>query len=311
MTGNNPRQSGVRLGPLEAGERVNLTDVKGRRHSIVLTPGGAFFTARGEISHDALIGGPDGVTVESSLGHTYMCFRPLLEETTVTMKRGAAVIYPKDAAMITMFTDIFPGARVLEAGVGSGALTLSLLRAVGPDGVVHSYERRPEFAEVAERNVTAFFEERPATWRLHHGDLAEVITDDEVDRVVLDMLAPWDCIDAVSSRLVGGGLLCCYVATTTQMGRVMDTLRATRCYTEPRATETTIRAWHAEGLAIRPGHQTSGHTGFLVIARRMAHGVDAPLRKRRPAPGAYGPDYTGPVPPGVPVETDVEENDDE
>lgn len=307
MTGNDPHRSGVRLGPLQAGERVNLSDVKGRRHSIVLEPGGKFFTARGEIRHDQLIGGPDGNTVESSLGQTYLCFRPLLEEFTVSMKRGAAVIYPKDAAMITMFTDVFPGARVLEAGVGSGALTLSLLRAVGPDGVVHSYERREEFAAIAERNVTAFFDGRPENWQLHHGDLAQVITDDEVDRVVLDMLAPWDCIEAVTARLVGGGLLCCYVATTTQLGRVMDTLRATRCYTEPRATETTIRSWHAEGLAIRPGHQTSGHTGFLVIARRMAHGVDAPLRKRRPAPGAYGSDYHGPVPPGVPVEEDDDE----
>jgi len=309
MTGNDPHWSGVRLGPLAAGERVNLSDAKGRRHSIVLQPGGSFFTSRGEIRHDALIGGPDGVTVESSLGQTYVCFRPLLEEFTVSMKRGAAVIYPKDAAMITMFTDVFPGARVLEAGVGSGALTLSLLRAVGPAGVVHSYERRPEFAAVAERNVTGFFGAHPGTWQLHLGDLAEVITDDEVDRVVLDMLAPWDCLDAVTERLVGGGLVCCYVATTTQLGRVMDTLRSTRCYTEPRATETTIRSWHAEGLAIRPGHQTSGHTGFLVIARRMAHGVDAPLRKRRPAPGAYGPDYHGPIPPGVPV-AEAEEDDD-
>lgn len=305
---NEPQLSGVRVGDLVAGERVNLTDKKGRRHSIVLTPGGSFFTARGEIRHDDLIGRPEGIAVDSSLGSTYVCFRPLLEDFTVTMKRGAAVIYPKDAAMITMFTDIFPGARVLEAGVGSGALSLSLLRAIGPTGTLHSYERRDDFAAIAERNVTAFFGTRPAQWHLHPGDLAEVIVDEPVDRAILDMLAPWDCIDAVTDRLVGGGLLCCYVATTTQLGRVMDTLRVTRAYLEPRATETTIRSWHGEGLAIRPGHQTSGHTGFLVIARRMAHGVEAPMRKRRPAPGAYGPDYHGPVPPGVPqeVETDDE-----
>ncbi len=294
--------------PLTPGERVNLSDPKGRRHSIVLTPGASMFTSRGEIHHDDLIGRPEGITVTSSLGQVYLCFRPLLEDHTVAMKRGAAVIYPKDAAMITMFTDIFPGARVLEAGAGSGALTLWLLRAVGPTGVVHSYERRGDFADIAERNVTAWLGEHPANWHLHRGELTGAITEDPVDRVVLDMLAPWECVEAIGTRLVGGGMLCCYVTTTTQMGRVMDTLRATRAFTEPRATETTIRAWHAEGLAIRPGHQTTGHTGFLVIARRMAHGVDAPLRKRRPAPGAYGADYRGPIPPGV---TTTEETGDE
>ena len=294
--------SGIRSGPLEAGERVTFTDPKGRRHSVILRPGAVFHTTKGGIAHDDLIGGPDGNVIRSAGGVTYVAFRPLLEEFVVTMPRGATVIYPKDAAHILVQTDIFPGARVLEAGVGSGGLTLFLLRAVGATGTVHSYERRADFAAIAAKNVETFYGEPHPAWRLHVGDLVETIVDEPVDRAVLDMLAPWECLDAVGERLVPGGILCCYVATTTQLGRTMDTLRAHGGFTEPSARELTARDWHAEGLAVRPGHATSGHTGFLIFTRRLAPGVTAPLRRRRPAPGAYGPDYTGPRPPGVPVE---------
>lgn len=298
----------MRTGDLVAGERVTLSDNKGRNHSVVLEPGAVFHTAKGAIEHDQLIGGPEGVVVTSSGGSWYLVLRPLLEEFTVTMKRGAAVIYPKDAMHILMQGDIFPGARVLEAGVGSGALTISLLRAVGPAGTVYSYERRDDFAQIAQRNVTSFFNGAHPAWRLRVGDLVESIGPEPIDRAILDMLAPWECIDVVAERLVAGGVLCCYVATTTQLGRVMDTLRAHRGFTEPQATETTIRRWHAEGLAIRPAHTTTGHTGFLVFTRRLAPGVLAPVRRRRPAPGAYGADYTGPRPPGV---DPISESDDE
>lgn len=289
----------MHTGDLVAGERVTLSDNKGRNHSVVLEPGGVFHTAKGAISHDDLIGGPEGVVVTSSGGSWYLVMRPLLEEFTVTMKRGAAVIYPKDAMHILMQADIFPGARVLEAGVGSGALTISLLRAIGEHGTLYSYERRDDFAAIAARNVDGFYGGRHPAWQLRVGDLVDTIGPEPVDRAILDMLAPWECIDVVADRLIAGGVLCCYVATTTQLGLVMDTLRAHRGFTEPQATETTIRRWHAEGLAIRPAHTTSGHTGFLIFARRMAPGVNAPVRRRRPAPGAYGPDYTGPRPPGV------------
>jgi tRNA (adenine57-N1/adenine58-N1)-methyltransferase len=285
-----------RTGPLAVGDRVTITDPKGRKHSLVLTPGAVFHTAKGGISHDDLIGGPEGVVVTASGGVEYLALRPLLNDFVVSMPREAAVIYPKDAAQILMWTDIFPGARVLEAGVGSGALTISLLRALGPQGRLMSYERRAEFAARAEKNVTTFYGGRPQNWSLVVGDLVEAISDEPIDRAILDMLAPWECIDAVAERLVGGGVLTCYVATTTQMGRTMDTLRVHGGFTEPQATECTIREWHAEGLAIRPGHGTSGHTGFLVICRRLAPGVVAPRRSRRPAPGAYGPDYAGPRP---------------
>lgn len=292
--------SGVRTGPLVVGERVTLTDPKGRRKSVVLKEGAVWHTTKGAVRHDDLIGGPEGVTVRSAGGTEYLVLRPLLNEYMVAMPREAAVVYPKDAAQIVMWTDIFPGARVLEAGVGSGALSLALLRAIGPGGKLHSYERRQQFADVARRNVGNFIGGEHPAWELTVGDLVEVMADEPIDRAILDMLAPWECVDAVGERLIPGGVICCYVATTTQLGRVMDTFRAHGGFTEPTATETTVRDWHAEGLAIRPGHGTSAHTGFLVLSRRLAPGVSAPIRKRRPAPGAYGPDYRGPRPLNMP-----------
>lgn len=294
--------SGVRTGLLEPGQRVTLTDQKGRRKSILLERGKVWHTTKGAVQHDDMIDRPDGITVRSAGGMEFLVLRPLLNEYTVTMRREAAVVYPKDAAQILMFTDIFPGARVLEAGVGSGALTLSLLRAIGPEGRLFSYERRQDFADRARANVEAFVQGEHPGWTLTVGDLVEVIKDEPVDRAILDMLAPWECIDAVGERLIPGGVLCCYVATATQLSRVADTLRAHGGFTEPHMTETTVREWHAEGLAVRPGHGSSPHTGFLLFSRRLAPGVQAPMRKRRPAPGAYGPDYTGPRPANVPTE---------
>ena len=302
--------SGVHRGPLQPGEWVRLTDTKGRRHNICLESGKQFFTNRGSIEHDELIGRPEGFSIASSAGGEYLVFRPLLSEFVVSMPRGAAVVYPKDAAQIVAMADIFPGARVVEAGVGSGALTCSLLRAVGPDGLVSSYERRQEFADVAVRNVDQFFDGRHPAWKLTVADLAESLADRDIDRVILDMLAPWECVDAVADALSPGGILCAYVATTTQLGRVVETIRAHGGFTEPQPWETLVRDWHVEGLAIRPGHKMNGHTGFLVTARRMAPGETAPSKKRRPAPGAYGVDYQGPRPAGLPPQVADEAYDE-
>ncbi len=291
--------SGVHTGVLVAGERVTLSDPKGRRHSVVLTPGAVYHTTKGGVGHDDLIGQPEGVVVKSTGGVEHLAFRALLEEFTVTMPRLAAVVYPKDAAHILVQTDIFPGARVLEAGAGSGALSIFLLRAIGSEGRLYSYERRPEFAAVAKKNVEAFFGGEHPAYVPRNGDLALDIGPEPVDRAVLDMLAPWECIDVVADVLVPGGLLCCYVATTPQLGRTMETLRAHGGFTEPVGREYTSREWHAEGLSIRPGHGTSGHTGFLIFTRRLAPGMVAPIRRRRTAPGAYGPDYSGPRPAGI------------
>ena len=296
--------SGVRRGPLAPGEWVRLLDAKGRRHNICLQVGTSFHTNRGGLSHDDIIGRDEGFTITSTSGGEYLVFRPLLSEFVVSMPRGAAVVYPKDAAQIVAMADIFPGARVVEAGAGSGALTCSLLRAVGPLGRVSSYERRQEFADVARRNVTQFFGGEHPAWELTVGDLAQCLPVGEapgsVDRVVLDMLAPWECVDVVAEALAPGGIVVTYVATTTQLGKIVETLRAQGEFTEPQPWETLVRDWHVEGLAVRPGHKMNGHTGFLVTARRMAPGNAAPVKKRRPAPGAYGEDYDGPRPAGLP-----------
>jgi tRNA (adenine57-N1/adenine58-N1)-methyltransferase len=273
-----------------------MTDPKGRRHSVLLESGKTFFTHKGGIDHDDLIGGPDGVVVTSTGGVDYLVLRPLLPDSVVSMPRGAAVVYPKDAAQIVTMADIFPGAHVVEAGVGSGALTCTLLRAVGPGGRVTSYERREDFAEIAGRNVNAFFGGDHPAWRLVVGDLATDLVERDLDRVVLDMLAPWDCVPVVADSLAPGGVVCAYVATTTQLSRFVETLREHEGFTEPESWESLVRGWHVEGLAVRPEHRMNGHTGFLVTARRLAPGVSAPRRSRRPSPGAYGDDYLGPRP---------------
>ena len=181
--------------------------------------------------------------------------------------------------------DIFPGAHVVEAGVGSGALSMSLLRAVGDTGRLSSYERRQDFADIARVNVERFFGGPHPAWTLTVGDLVESLTETDVDRVVLDMLAPWETLDAVAKALRPGGLVCCYVATTTQLSTTVEALRAHGCFTEPQSWESIVRGWHVEGLAVRPQHRMVGHTGFLCTSRRLADGVEPPLRRRRPSKG--------------------------
>jgi tRNA (adenine57-N1/adenine58-N1)-methyltransferase len=281
----------TRHGPFLPGDLVQLTDPKGRQSTITLAVGKMYHSHRGNFGHDELIGAPEGSLVRTNGGQEFLALRPLLSDFVLSMPRGATVVYPKDAAQIIGLADIHPGARVVEAGAGSGALSCSLLRAVGTTGRVSSYERRPEFAKVARTNVERFFGGPHPAWRLTVGDLTEDLPgapeDREVDRVVLDMLSPWECLDAVSSCLVPGGVLCCYVATTTQLSRLVEDLRAGGLFTEPSSWETLLRTWHVEGLSVRPDHRMIGHTGFLVTTRRMAPGVRAPVRRRRPAKGAY------------------------
>ena len=299
-----PDWSGVRRGPLEPGEWVRLTDVKGRRHHLRLEPGKRFFSNKGHLEHDDLLGREEGFTAVSSLGGEYLVLRPLLHEFSVSMPRGAAVVYPKDAAQIVAMADIFPGAHVVEAGVGSGALTCFLLRAVGPTGRVSSYERREEFAEVARRNVDPVLRRRPPGLALTVGDLATALPDAPPTPGSTGWCSTCSrrgsAWTAVADALAPGGVVCAYVATTTQLSQVVETLRAHGGFTEPQPWETLVRDWHVEGLAVRPGHRMSGHTGFLVTARRMAPGERPPVKRRRPAPGAYGVDYAGPRPADLP-----------
>jgi tRNA (adenine57-N1/adenine58-N1)-methyltransferase catalytic subunit len=266
-------------GPFRVGDRVQLTDPKGRHYTLVLTEGEHYHTHRGAVAHDDLIGRPEGSLVTSAGGTAYLALRPLLADYVLSMPRGAQVIYPKDAAQIVMWGDIFPGARVLEAGAGSGALTCSLLRAVGPEGCVTSYEVREDHAGHAVRNVDAFFGERPPNWDLRVRDLAT--HEGEVDRVILDMLSPWEVLHAVATNLIPGGVLVVYVATTTQLSKVTEALREQQCWTEPEAFETMMRPWHVVGLAVRPEHRMVAHTAFLLVARRLADGVVTPRPQRR------------------------------
>jgi tRNA (adenine57-N1/adenine58-N1)-methyltransferase len=268
-------------GAFVAGDRVQLTDPKGRLHTVVLEPGKQFHTHRGAIAHDDLIGAPEGSVVHSTANTGYLAFRPLLADFVLSMPRGAQVIYPKDAAQIVGFGDVGPGMRVLEAGAGSGALSCSLLRAVGEHGSLTSYERREDFADVARGNVEAFFGEVPGNWSLRLGDLAEHPAEEVVDRVVLDMLEPWAVLPTVAAALRPGGVLVGYVATVTQLSTYVEALRAQGVWTEPHAWETLLRPWHAVGLAVRPEHRMVAHTAFLVTARRLAEGTVAPIRQRR------------------------------
>jgi tRNA (adenine57-N1/adenine58-N1)-methyltransferase len=278
-----PTGAEYRRGPFRPGERVQLTDPKGRLHTITLHPGREFHTHHGRFGHDALIGRPEGWVVANTAGIEYLALRPLLADFVLSMPRGAAVVYPKDAGQIIAMADIFPGARVVEAGVGSGALTMSLLRAVGDTGLVHSYERRADFADIARGNIETFFGGPHPAWQVSIGDVARDVVETDADRFVLDLLAPWDCLDAVAKALVPGGVLICYVATATQLSRVAEAARLDGRFTEPQAWESMVRGWHLEGLAVRPQHRMVGHTGFLLTTRRLADGVDAPQRRRRPA----------------------------
>ena len=270
-------------GPFRPGDRVQLTDPKGRRHTVLLEPGAQFHTHRGALAHDDLIGLPEGSVVASATGTQYLALRPLLADYVMSMPRGAQVVYPKDAAQILMWGDIFPGARVLEAGAGSGALTCSLLRAVGERGTVTSYEVRADHAEHAGRNVERFFGAAPPNWQLAVADLATHPADQPMDRAVLDLARPWELLPTVSAALVPGGVLTVYVAATTQLSRITEALREAGCYTEPQAWETLLRSWHVVGLAVRPEHRMVGHTAFLLTARRLAEGVVPPAPQRRPS----------------------------
>jgi tRNA (adenine57-N1/adenine58-N1)-methyltransferase len=253
---------------------------------MILATGAEFHTHRGIVSHNDVIGLAEGSVIKSSGGDAFLVLRPLLVDYVMSMPRGAQVIYPKDAAQIVHEGDIFPGATVLEAGAGSGALTCSLLRAVGPDGQLISYEVRDDHAEHARRNVATFFGADPANWRLIISDVADSdLPGASVDRAVLDMLAPWDVLESIARLLVPGGVLIVYVATVTQLSRTVEAMRAQQCWTEPRSWESLQRGWNVVGLAVRPEHTMRGHTAFLISARRLAPGTVTPLPQRKKGRG--------------------------
>lgn len=268
------------------GDRVQLTGPKGRINTIVLAKGAKHGTHRGDIKHDDIIGKPSGSVIENQNGEKFLALKPLLSDYVLSMPRGAQIVYPKDAGQIIVEGDIFPGATVIEAGVGSGALSSYLLRAIGEKGKLFSFELREEFAEIAKANVANFLGRDPKNWKVTLGALQEklpgVIKNSTADRAVLDMLAPWECISAVEAALRPGGLVIIYVATATQLSRVAEEIKASRRFTSVTAFETLVRPWHLEGLAVRPEHRMISHTGFLISARKLAPNTELPdFRKRR------------------------------
>jgi tRNA (adenine57-N1/adenine58-N1)-methyltransferase len=257
-------------------------------YTFTITAGKEWHTHKGWIVHNDLIGMPEGSVVSTSAGLKFTAFKPLIGDFVLSMPRGATIVYPKDAAMILGVADIFPGAKVIEAGVGSGALSISLIRAVGNEGTVDSFERREDFAAIATENVRTYFGEIPKQWKLRVGSVQESSTTEKYDRVVLDMLAPWECVGFAAEVLRPGGVFLAYVATTTQLSSTAEALKEDGRFTEPLSSETIVRDWHHEGLAVRPMQRMIGHTGFLIVSRRMAPGVEVLARRRRPSKGAYG-----------------------
>ncbi|WP_312714581.1 tRNA (adenine-N1)-methyltransferase [Corynebacterium flavescens] len=271
-------------GSFHYGDRVQLTDAKRRHYTLVLEEGGQFHSHKGIINHDDIVGMDEGSVIKSTMGSAFLLFRHLMVDHVLSMPRGAAVIYPKDSAQILVEGDIFMGARVLEAGAGSGALSMTLLRAVGPEGHVFSYEVREDHLEYAVDNVREYFGEQPQWWSPRLGDLGDVTVEDlggPVDRVILDMLEPWEHLDTVRDLLIPGGVFMTYVATVPQLMKVMEGIRELQCFTEPKAWESLVREWKVEGLATRPEHRMNAHTAFLIWTRRLADGVTPPRPQRR------------------------------
>ena len=271
----------------EVGDKVQLTGPKGRLNTFTLQIGGRFGSHKGDLLHDDIIGKPQGSVIANQNGVEYLALKPLLTDYVLSMPRGAAIVYPKDAGQIIVEGDIFPGAVVIEAGVGSGALSAYLLRSIGAEGKLYSFERREEFASIAKANVANQLGSAPTNWQVEIGDLQErlpeVLGAKTADRAVLDMLAPWECIDDVYRALKPGGLLICYVATVTQLSRTVEAITESQGFTAPAAWESMVRGWHVDGLAVRPDHRMIAHTGFLVSARRLADGAQLPQFKQKRA----------------------------
>ena len=270
----------------EDSEQALLIDQREKRHLIILRKGDTFHSDRGFILHDTIIGQPDGCWVKSSKGMRYLALRPTLSEYVLDMPRGAQVIYPKDLAIVMFWADIFPGARVLEAGMGSGALTLALLRSVGPEGKVVSYEQREDFCRRALANIhLRMGEVKNLVVRLR--PVEEGLAEEEpVDRAVFDLPEPWRLVDPVASVLRSGGIFLSYVPTIIQSHQLSETLRRHPGYALVETFETLLRPWNIDGTSVRPFHRMVAHTGFLTVARRV---VPAEV----PAPPAIGEPEAG------------------
>jgi len=254
--------------PFAPGDRVLLVDAKKRRHLVTLAEGGAFHSHAGVVDHADLLGREEGITVRTSLGARMIAVRPTLAEYVLKMPRGAQVIYPKDLGPILMLADVFPGARVLESGVGSGALTITLLRAVGTAGRVLGYELREEFADRARRNVEGFLGSGQPL-QVEVRDVYDGIDADGLDRVLLDLPEPWRVVKHAEHALRPGGILLAYLPTIGQVARLREELVGS-AFGMAETLEVMQRGWHVDGQSVRPDHRMVAHTGFLTHARLLA-----------------------------------------
>ncbi len=268
MNSWNPR------GPLREDEPIVLLDRKDREYLARLQRNRGISIRGGKISVDDVIGRNEGSRIRSSLNEPFLVFRPSLPQLIPNLPRSAQVIYPKDIGPILVWADLFPGARVVEAGVGAGALSLALLRAVGQDGQLVSYEIRQDFAQLAQKNVAKFLGPAP-NWTVKLGDVSSELNEVEIDRVILDLPEPWTVIHAACQALKPGGILLSYLPTVLQVKGFVDALRDHGQFACIETMETLMRFWHFKGMSARPQHRMVAHTGFLTSARRLADGERA------------------------------------
>lgn len=250
------------------GERIHFIDKKGRQYALTLCSGKVFQFSGDKILHDDIIGMEDGSVVTFSRGTKFIALKPTLSEFILKMPRGAQVIYPKDIAMILVLGDIFPGAKVVEAGLGSGALTMALLRSVGERGAVVSYDVREDFINNASANITMFLG-KTDNHLIRHNDIYEGIGEEGIDRVVLDLPEPWRVVESASHALRQGGIFLCYLPTIMQVSRVTEELKKNGTFIHIETSETLVRTWHVEPNSVRPDHRMVAHTGFITVARKV------------------------------------------
>lgn len=258
-------------GPFEPDDAVVLLDRKDRQYLARLDQHRPISIRGGKIAVEDIIGLDEGSAVRSSLNEPFLVFRPTLPQLIPNLPRSAQVIYPKDLGPILIWADIFPGARVVEAGVGAGALSMALLRAIGTEGRLISYEMREDFAELARQNIARYFGAAP-NWTIKRGDVANELEETDVDRVILDLPEPWQVIERARCALRPGGTLLCYLPTVLQVKSLVDALRNDQRFACIETSETLMRFWHLKGMSVRPQHRMVAHTGFLTSARRLADG---------------------------------------
>jgi len=270
----------MKRGPLQPGEPVIFLDRDQRDHFAFLTEGKKANIRGHQVPFDEVIGKPDGSSARSNKGGRFRVFRATLEQYSLYMTRHAQIIYPKDAATILMYADIFPGARVIEGGFGSGALSMALLRAIGSEGSLTTYELREEAANRSRKNVVGLMGEQP-NHTVNIGNIYEGIEERDVDRVVLDVPEPWEALEAASEALADGGVYCAYIPTALQLHKLVMAMREHRRWARIRSMEMIFRPWFVNAKSCRPEQRIIGHTGFLLFARRVAR---LPPREEKPAP---------------------------